>query len=144
LECILYLICFPANFWDKLMKESPMLGSMLAAGRPDSLSLPPPPSPLPSQSAPSEDRIPSPSASGPLVNPDTLSATGPQPASPQSLVADPEIHSLINSEPFPAEFWDKILKGKIKRQISGSNAGNLAKRTQGHEYSIHDDLQFNG
>jgi hypothetical protein len=60
------------------------------------------------------------------MNPNTLSATGPtsnQPTPPQSHGADPERHSLT---PFPAEFWDEILKGKIKRQISSSNAVNLA------------------
>ena len=77
---------------------------------------------------PSEDRFPG--MPGWSVNSGTSStgSTGIQPTPPQSPGADPEIHSLLNLEPFPYTFWDKLLKGKIKRRISGSDAVNLAQK----------------
>ncbi len=139
---------FPLDSPGSLTGSRLPVGSMPVA---NPLSLPPPPSessnpglskdrfpspsgsstlfPHPSQPGPSEGRFAGPS--GFSVNPDTLSATGStgnQPTPPKSPGADPEIHSSMNPEPFPTEFWDKFLKGKIKRQISGSNAGNLVQK----------------
>jgi hypothetical protein len=80
------------------------------------------------------------------VNPDTLSATGPtgnQPT-PQSSGMDTEMHSLLYPELFPTEFWDKVLKGKIRRWIPGSDAVELAQKDtrdhQSHEYSNLNDF----
>ena len=117
---------FHTEFWDKVLKETRLLGLMLAAG---SLPPPPPPLPHPGQPGPSEGRFPSPS--GISVNPDTLPATGPtgnHPTPPQTPGVNPETHSLLNPEPFPTEFWDKVLKGKFKRRVSGSDAMNLAQK----------------
>ena len=109
------------------------LGSMPVAG-----SLSPPPGQL----WPSEDRFPSPP--GFSVNPYTLSSTSHQPE-PQSPEVDLGMNPLLELERFSAEFWDEFMKGKIhKRHTSGSDAVNLAQRTQGHEYSNLNDLpQFN-
>jgi hypothetical protein len=69
------------------------------------------PLPLP---GPSEDRFPS-------ANPDTLSPTGNQPIPPQSPSRDPATRPPPSPEPLPDDgFLDKLLKGKIKRRISGS------------------------
>jgi hypothetical protein len=98
------------------------VGSMPVAG-----SLPPPlPPPHPSQPGPSEDRFPPGS-----VNPDTSLATGStgnQPTRPQSPGVDPEVHSALNLELFPTEFWDNFLKGKFRRRVSDSDAVDLAQK----------------
>ncbi|KAN0107679.1 hypothetical protein V8E52_009919 [Russula decolorans] len=91
--------------------------------------LPPYPSPHPSQLGPSQGRFPSPSSFP--VNSDKLSSTGStdnRPTPPQSPGVDPDMHYLLNPEPFPTEFWDDVLKGKFKRRISGSDAVNLAQK----------------
>jgi hypothetical protein len=65
------------------------------------------------------------------VNPDTFLATGSTgnpPTPPQSPEVDSQMHSLLNPEPFPSEFWDKLLRGKFKRRISGSDAVDLAQK----------------
>jgi hypothetical protein len=97
------------------------VGSMPVAG---SLPPPPPASPHLNQLGPSEGRFPSPPDFS--VNPGTLSSvgsTGGQPAPPQSPGAlDPEIHSLWHPELIPSEFLENLLKGRIKRRISGSDA----------------------
>ena len=98
---------------------------MLMAGSP---SPPPRPSPHSSQPEPSEDRFRSPqSPPGLSVKPDKLSSTGSQLTPPQSPEVDPEMHSILHPEPFPTEFWDTPLKGKMKRR-KGSDAVNLAQR----------------
>ena len=85
-----------------------------------------PPSPG-SPTGPSEDRFPSPSGSS--VNPDTLSATGPTGNQPtEGLGMDSDMHHLLNPEPFPTEFWDKVLKGKFKCRIYGSDVVNVAQK----------------
>ena len=49
-----------------------------------------------------------------------------QPTPLQSLGADPETHPLVNpAESLLGEFWDNLLKGKIKRRMSGSDAVTL-------------------
>jgi hypothetical protein len=103
--------------------EGPRLpaGSMPVAS---SLSPPPSPSSYPSQPGPSEDRFPSPSVSS--VIPDATGPTGHQPTLPQSAGVDPETHSLLNPEPFRIGILGKVLKGKLKRRISSSDAVNLA------------------
>ena len=106
----------PSELWDNVAGSLPRLPSL-------------PTPPHPSQPGPSEDHSPNPS--GPSANPDTPPATGStdnQPAPPQSPEVDPQVHSMLNPEPFPAEFWDKVLKGMFKRRISGSDAVNLARK----------------
>jgi hypothetical protein len=98
------------------------VGSMPLAGSP---SPRPPPWPYPSQPGPSEDHFPNPP--GFSVNPDTLPSTSNQPT-PQTPDPDPEIHSLLHEEHFPTELWDKVLKGKIRRRISGPGTVNSAQR----------------
>jgi hypothetical protein len=98
------------------------VGSMPVAG---SLSSPPPYPPRPSQPGPSEGSH----GSGPpgfSVNPGTLSSTGSsnEPTPP----LDPELHSLLDPEPFPTDFWDNFLKGKLKRHMSDSDAVYLAQK----------------
>ena len=80
---------------------------------------------------------------------DTLSSTGStsnQPTPPQGPGVGSDRHSLLNPEPVPEfEFWDKVLKGRIKRRTSGSDAVNLAQKDPSSRYSNLDDLpQFNG
>lgn len=93
-------------------------------------SLSPLPPPLPHPNAgPSDDRYPP----GFEPKPDTLPSAGStsnQPISPrpESPGVDPETHSPPNSETFPIEFWDKFLKGKIKRRISGSDSVGLDQK----------------
>jgi hypothetical protein len=102
------------------------VGSMPVAGSPYWFS-PPSPLPHPSQQGPSDDRFPSgfgyspppppspyPSQPGPL--------DGNQLTPPQSPGVDSDVHSLLNPEPFPTDFWDSVLKGKFKRRISGSDS----------------------
>jgi hypothetical protein len=63
------------------------------------------------------------------VNPDTLSATGPTGDQPtEGSGIDPDMHHLLNPEPFPTEFWDKVLKGKFKRRIYGADVVNVAQK----------------
>ena len=118
---------FSSEYWDNVLKELRLpVGSMPVAG---SLSPPTPPSPHSSQPGPSEGHFPSPS--GVSVNPDRLSAAGStvnHPIQPQSPGLDPEMHSLLNPEPFRTDFWVKVLKGKFERRISGSDAVNLARK----------------
>ncbi len=84
------------------------------------------------------------------MNPDTLPATGStgyKLTPPQSPGVDPEMHSLLNPESFPTEFWDNVLKGKFKRRISGSGAMNLAQkdiRSRIFNSNLDDPPQFNG
>jgi hypothetical protein len=88
---------------------------------------PPPPPPHPTQPGPSDDRFPP----GFSPKPDTSLATGStvsHPTSPQDAGVDPEMHSLLSAGSFPTEFWDTFLKDKIKRQIFGSDAVNLAQK----------------
>src|SRR6266849_1749723 len=110
---------FSSKYWDNVLEALRLpVGSMPVASF---LSPPPPPPPHPSQLGPPEGHFLSPS--GVSMNPDTLSATGPagyQPTPPQGPEVDPEIHSLLNPELFPTEFWDNVLKGKFKRGISRS------------------------
>ena len=85
-----------------------------------------PPLPHP---GPSEDRSPSPP--GFSVNPDTLSSTGHQPTPPQSPTGSSPGSSEDRSPSPPGgpdEFLDDLLKGKIKRRISGSGTVNSAQR----------------
>ena len=102
------------------------VGSMPVAGSPYWFS-PPSPLPHPSQQGPSDNRFPSgfgyspppppspyPSQPGPL--------DGNQLTPPQSPGVDSDVHSLLNPEPFPTDFWDSVLKGKFKRRISGSDS----------------------
>ena len=111
-----------------------------------SLSPLPPPLPHPNEPGLSDDRYPpgfepkpepgpSPDRYPPGFEPkpNTLpstGSTGTQPISPQpeSQGVDPETHPLLNSETFPIEFWNKLLKGKIKRRISGSDSVGLAQK----------------
>jgi hypothetical protein len=93
--------------------------------------LPPPPHP-----GPSEDRFPSPP--GWSVNPGTLSSTGHQPTPPQSPTDGSPLLPLPHPGPSedrfprppgrsanPDRLLDELLKGKIKRRISGSRAAVL-------------------
>ena len=103
-----------------------LAGPMSVTG---SLSSLPPPSLHLGQPWSSEDHFPSPSGSS--ANPDTLSATGPtgdQPTPPHNSGMDTETKYLLDPEPFPTEFWDKVLKGKFKRGNSGPDAVNLAQK----------------
>ena len=78
------------------------------------------------------------------MKPDTLSSASNQPT-PQSPELDAEMHSLLQPETFPIEFWDNFMKGKIKRHISDSDAMNMAQKDTGYKYSDLDNLlQFNG
>jgi hypothetical protein len=80
---------------------------------------------------PSEDLFSRPLGSS--VNPDTLSAIGPtgtanQQTAPHSSGIDTEIHYQLDPQPILSEFLDEVLKGKIKRRISGSDAVELAQK----------------
>jgi hypothetical protein len=108
-------------------QESPIESQLPVGSEPVAGHLsPPPPLPHPSQPGPSEDYFMSP----PYVSEssDPLSGTGNHPTPPHSPGMGPEIHALLHPEPFPTEFWDKLLKVKLKRRISGSDAVNLAQR----------------
>ena len=87
-------------------------GSRLLVPMAGSLSLPPPPSPHPSQPGSSEDRFPDPL--GLSLNPNTFESKGStssNPTPPQSLGVGPETHSPPpNARPFPTELWDGDLK----------------------------------
>ena len=54
------------------------------------------------------------------------SSSDSNPTPPQSPELDPEIHSLLNPEPFPTDFWDEFFKGRIKRRMSDFDAVDLA------------------
>jgi hypothetical protein len=94
-----------------------------------------PPLPHP---GPSEDRFPS--TPGFSANTDTLSSTGHQPTPPQSPTSDSPLSPLPHSgssedrSPSPPgslnRFLDDLLKGKIKRRISGSDTVNSAQWDQ--------------
>jgi hypothetical protein len=74
-----------------------------------------PPLPHP---GPSEDHFPS--TPGWSLNLNTLLSSGHQPTPPQSPARDPVTPPPPSPEPPPDGFLDKLLKGKIKRRISGS------------------------
>jgi hypothetical protein len=88
------------------------------------------PTPLQAGSSPlshpgsSEDHCPSPHCW--LATSDTLSSTGSQPTPPQSPALDPVTPPPPSPEPPPDEFLDRLLKGKIKRRISGSGTVDSA------------------
>ncbi|KAF8493414.1 hypothetical protein F5888DRAFT_1723510 [Russula emetica] len=130
----------PNSEWSQIMSQLTMPGldratppnsaevwsqirSQLTVSRPD-LAPPPSPSPHPSQPGPSEDRYPP----GFSPNPDALSATVIQPTppgppqSPGVDDSDPEMHSLLNADPFPTDFWNSLSKDRFIRRISGSDA----------------------
>ena len=91
--------------------------------------------PIPPQSPTGGSPLPHPGPSevhfsnppGFSVNPDTLPSTGKQLTS-QSPGLDQEMHYLLYPEHFPTELWDKLLKGKIRRRISGPSTVNSAQR----------------
>ena len=88
----------------------------------------PPQSPTggPPHPGPSKDRFPSPP--GFSVNPDTLSSTGNQPTPPQSPTGESPLPPPPHPEQSgsPDEFLEDLLKGKIKRRISGSSTVDSA------------------
>jgi hypothetical protein len=95
---------------------------------PSSGGSPLPPLPHP---GPSEDHSPSPP--GFSVNPDTLSSTGHQPTPPQSPASSSPGSSEDRSPSPPGDpdkFLDDLLKGRIKRRVSGSDTVNSAQRDQ--------------
>jgi hypothetical protein len=96
------------------------VGPMSVAG---SLSPPPPPSPYPSQ--PGAIRGPF-SESARLLSETQHIVVNRQP--PDTATEPSGGPGNTFSEPFPAEFWDKLLKGRIKRRISGSDAVNLVQK----------------
>jgi hypothetical protein len=84
---------------------------------------PPPPLPDP---GPSEDRLPSPPGSS--VNPGTLSSTVHQTTPPHSPTSGSPLLDPGPSEgrlPSPEKYLEDVLKGKIKRGISGPGTVNL-------------------